>query len=502
MNGVLNFADEELERLLADIESDRAERKESWNGDAPEKARQAVCAFANDLPDYRQPGVLFVGIRNDGTPTGLPVTDELLLTLSDIKTDGQIPPPPTMTVQKRTVRGVDIAIVIVLPANAPPVRYKGRIWIRIGPRRGVATAQDERILNEKRRYRDLSFEMHPVTSASLKDLNRLVFEDAYLPNAFAKDTLDNDSRSYEQRLTVCGMIESADTPVPTVLGIIALGHQPRKFIGGAYIQFLRIDGTRLSDPIIDEALIEGDLTQVVRKIDDKLSSHNRVNIDIVSHAVEQRTYHYPMAALQQLVRNAIMHRTYESTNAPIHVYWFNDRIDILSPGGPFGAVTAENFGEPGVVDYRNPRLADTMKVLGFVQRFGIGIQTAQAALKNNGNPLARFEIEPTTIKCTVIRTPVLQVQNHKAGAPEPVNAPVNAPENAPKNTRITQLQSQILDMMKMDNRVSYDELTNRLGKDRTTIMRNIRKLKKLDIVQRVGPAKTGHWKVKSEARDS
>lgn len=50
----MRYGDDELEALLSDLESDLVERKESWKGDAPEKARQAVCAFANDLPDHRR----------------------------------------------------------------------------------------------------------------------------------------------------------------------------------------------------------------------------------------------------------------------------------------------------------------------------------------------------------------------------------------------------------------------------------------------------------------
>jgi Ni,Fe-hydrogenase III small subunit len=48
----------------------------------------------------------------------------------------------------------------------------------------------------------------------------------------------------------------------------------------------------------------------------------------------------------------------------VRVYWFDDRIEIYNPGGPYGAVTVENFGRPGVTDYRNPHLADAIKVLG------------------------------------------------------------------------------------------------------------------------------------------
>ncbi len=52
----LSMTDAELAEILGDLESDRAERKESLTGDAPKKIRQAICAFANDLPDHRLPG--------------------------------------------------------------------------------------------------------------------------------------------------------------------------------------------------------------------------------------------------------------------------------------------------------------------------------------------------------------------------------------------------------------------------------------------------------------
>jgi len=60
-------------------------------------------------------------------------------------------------------------------------------------------------------------------------------------------------------------------------------------------------------------------------------------------------------------------------------------------------VTAENFGRPGVSDYRNPVLAGVLKSLGFVQRFGFGIAEARRALQANGNPAPEFHVEPTTV---------------------------------------------------------------------------------------------------------
>ena len=400
----MRYTDEQLEALLADIESDLSERKESWSGDAPKKGRQAVCAFANDLPDHRQPGVLFVGARDDGTPTHLSITDKLLRTLSDIKTDGNILPPPSILVEKRTLKGVEIAVVIVQPSDAPPVRYRGRIWIRSGPRRALATPQEERILNERRRFRDIPFDVQPIATCPLSALSRVLFEQEYLPNAFAPDVIAANERSYEQQLASCRMIASVDEPTPTILGMLVLGVSSRDWVPGAYIQFLRIAGTNLSDQIRDEALIDGNLSQVLRRIDEKVDSHNRAEIDIRSTDRESRTMPYPRVALQQLIRNAVMHRTHENTNAPVRVTWFDDRIEISNPGGPFGIVTRDNFGRPGITDYRNPNLAEAMKVLGFVQRFGIGIQTARAALENNGNPDIEFQIEPMIEPMTVLAT--------------------------------------------------------------------------------------------------
>lgn len=399
------LTDQELVALLDAPESDRAERKRAWAGDAPEKTRQAVCAFANDLPNHGLPGVVFVGAQDNGSPFQIDVDDQLLRTLADIKTDGKIVPPPTLTVERRTLKEAAMAVMTVWPADAPPVRYEGRVWIRIGPRRGLATAQDERVLSEKRRFLDRAFDTQPVGGCPLSELNRLSFEQEYLPQAVAVDVLAANERTYEQRLASLGMIGTVDDPTPTVAGILALGKSPRTWLPCAYVQFLRISGTQWGDPVADEQEIDGTLDQMLRRLDEKLKAVLTTSVEFVSGTTEVRKSAYPFSALQQLTRNAVMHRTYEGTNAPVRVYWFDDRVEIHSPGGPFGIVTQENFGRPGVSDYRNQVLAGILKTLGFVQRFGFGIAEARRALARNGNPALEFDVEPTFVLATVRRAP-------------------------------------------------------------------------------------------------
>lgn len=393
------FSDTELEILLSDTESDRVERKESFKGDVPKKARQAVCAFSNDLPNHSEPGVLFIGAKDNGVPTGLDVTDQLLLSLADMKTDGNILPLPVLSVEKRVLKGAQIVVVTVMPSDMPPVKYDGRIWIRTGPRRSIANGQEERILNEKRRYKNLPFDIFPIPSANISDLSRVIFENEFLTAAFAADVLEANGRTYEERLTSCRMIVSPDDTTPTVLGLLAVGKSPQDFLPGSYIQFLRINGTELADPVVDEENIGGELVGMLRRTEEKLKAHNRSAIDITSGPTHIKGMPYPPAAIQQILYNAVLHRTYESTNAPVRVYWFNDRIEINSPGGPYGNVTTENFGKPGITDYRNPNIADVLKTFGFIQAFGRGIATARKEMQNNGNPELEFETNQSAVVC-------------------------------------------------------------------------------------------------------
>ncbi|KYC43583.1 transcriptional regulator [Scytonema hofmannii PCC 7110] len=391
--------DEELEVLLKDLESDRVERKASISDKG--KLCEAVCAFANDLPNHQKPGVLFIGVRDDGNCANLIIDDKLLLTLSAMRSDGNILPFPTMIVQKRTIGGCELAVVIVEPSDAPPVRFNGRVWVRVGPRRATATAEEERRLAEKRRSKDLPFDLQPLASASLNNLNIDLFYRVYLTASLATEIIEENQRSVEQQLMALRFATVEPLPKPTILGLLVVGNNPRQFVPCAYIQFLRIDGSEFTDPIKDQKEISSALPNLLEILDETLQSYISVVTDITASPIEVRQPDYPIVALQQLARNAVLHRTYEGTNAPVRISWFNDRIEIQNPGSPFGQVNRQNFGQPGITDYRNPHLAEAMKNLGYVQRFGIGIQLARQQLQKNGNPPPEFFIDDSYVIATV-----------------------------------------------------------------------------------------------------
>ncbi len=389
--------DTELEALLVELESDRVERTVSVMD--KDKIAKAICAFANDLPNHRQPGVLFIGANDDGSCANISITDQLLLTLSSFRSDGNILPFPTMVVQKRNLGDCELAVVIVEPSYDPPVRYNGRTWIRVGPSKRTATREEEARLSEKRRAGDIPFDIQPITSATLEDLDLDLFSRVYLPSTLPTDVLEQNERSVEQQLTSLRFATPnvEGTVIPTVLGILVIGKDPRQFFSGAYVQFLRLDGMELTDPIKDQKEIDSPLIDMLRILDETLQVNISVASDITSQPMEIRHPDYPIVALQQLARNAVLHRSYEGTNAPVRINWFSDRIEILSPGGPYGQVNQNNFGEPGITDYRNPHVAEAMKNLGYVQRFGLGIQLARKELEKNSNPPLEFIVNGTNV---------------------------------------------------------------------------------------------------------
>ena len=377
---------DELVRLLADLESDRVERTRATKD--TDKFSQAVCAFANDLPNHRSPGYLILGVDDSGLPSGLQVTDELLQRLAALRSDGNIQPLPMLGVAKFRLEAGDVAVVEVAPSELPPVRYKGQVWVRVGPRRAVASEHEERVLTERRVSRARSFDASPLIGSGLDDLSVALFA-AYRQEVVAPDVIASNHRTIEEQLASLRFYDLQHR-CPTVGGILLFGKNPRFHLPGAYVQYLRLPGETLTDLPEDQAEISGDLLSVLRELDARLKAQVQTSLHAVSALREALRPDYPEVAIRELLLNAILHRDYQS-NSPVRFYLFSDRIEIQSPGGLYGEVTRETLTRRS--SYRNPGLAEAMKAMGYVNRFGYGIQRAEAALRQIGSPPPEFEID-------------------------------------------------------------------------------------------------------------
>jgi ATP-dependent DNA helicase RecG len=161
----------ELLTLLVDMESFRVERTVSTTD--TQKFCEAICAFANDMAGSKLPGFLLIRVDDKtGEPTGLTVTDQLLQNLSGLAADGNLLPPPAIMAYRIALSSGkgEVAVVKVQPSEIPPVRYKGVVRIRRGPRKGIANESEERILAERRTAFHLSYDAQPCTGSTLSDM--------------------------------------------------------------------------------------------------------------------------------------------------------------------------------------------------------------------------------------------------------------------------------------------------------------------------------------------
>jgi ATP-dependent DNA helicase RecG len=377
---------DEVLTLMADVESDRVERTVSLSN--TDKFAQAICAFANDMAHHRQPGYLFVGVKDDGEPSGAGINDQLLLNLAAIRSDGNIQPLPAMTVQRLSTSKGDVAVVEVLPSDLPPVRYKGQVWIRVGPRRAIASEQEERILTERRVALARTWDARPCPEASLDDLALDLFLVGYRHFAVASEIIEQNHRELTEQLAALRFYD-VKAGRPTYAAVLLFGKDPLFFVPGAYVQYVRYSGSSQADEPLRDRRFSGDLLSVLRGLDQLAEDVAEARPIADQGLAERMAYDYPPRALHELFVNAIIHRNYERSSTPVLINHFDDRIEIQNPGGLFGDLTLEQF--PRGTAYRNPVLAEAARTLGFVNRYGRGIAIAQAELARNGSAEASFD---------------------------------------------------------------------------------------------------------------
>ena len=507
---------DEIRTLLNDLESDRIERTISTTN--TDKFGQAICAFANDLPNHQMPGFLFLGVLDNGEIQGVDATDELLKNVAAIRTDGNIQPQPTMTVEKVEMEEGDIVMVKVEPSQFPPVRYKGRIWIRTGPRRGVANENDEHILMEKRRANVKSFDSSPCLNATIDDLDLRLFKHYFLPKAMSDEELEAENKANSDvryQLSAFGFFDILHN-CPTNAAMLFFAKNLRRFIPGAYVQYVRFAGKDRSGDILTEHEFKGNLCTALPELDTfiKTTIANRRPIP-VSALREESVVDYPDWATRELLMNAICHRDYTS-HGPIQFYQFDDRIEIMNHGGLYGRANEENF--PNVNDYRNIVVAEAMKVLGFVNRHSRGVLRVQKELvaNENGEAIYDFGYQTAVLVCEK-RSPLgdrmtaaaiangYLTENDKIRSNSAISDEKPSQKGTKKGTRKgtkikvpvfpSKIVEDVFEALKINPKARLSWLADNLGVSERTIKRAVNDLKELGYINSEHSKVKGVWQL-------
>ena len=489
---------EKIQKLLNDLESDRVERTISTTN--TDKFGEAICAFANDLPDYQKPGYLIIGADDKtGDVVNVNITDALLKNVAAIRTEGNIQPQPSMTVEKVELDKGAVVLVEVQPAHFPPVKYKGKVCVRIGPRRGIANEDDERRLYEKRASHVLTFDAMPCIDASLSDLDVKLFRQVYLPKAYPEDVLENDQRDVRMQLQSLGFYDMKHD-CPTYAGILMFGNNVERRLPGAYVQYVRFDGKTRAADIANDYKFSGNLMNILYQLDTFVSTTIAKKRPVpVSALREENVIDYPSWAIRELLMNAVCHRDYES-NGPIQFYQYDDKIEILNPGGLYGKANPRNF--PYVNDYRNSVIAEAMKVIGFVNRFSRGVQRVQEELKANRNGEASFSLNLETaflVEVNISKNSIVPKNETKDGTKKETKdgTKKETKDGTKKGTKdkTKNIYIAVYKAIKSNPSIKREQLVTTIGFSTSSVNRAISEMKQRGIIIRLGGKRYGYWKI-------
>ena len=478
---------DEIQELLHSTETYRVERTIS-TGDM-DKFQEAICAFANDLPNSRKKGYLILGAHDNGELSGLKVTDDLLKKIAAIRSNGNILPIPVMSVDRFTFPEGDLLVAEVSPSDLPPVRYRGRCFIRIGPRRDIATEAEERILAERRMSFMASFDATPCFAAKLNDINTDSLRTKYLIPLLGKELVGSDTRPIEEQMSAVGMYDT-EHQCPTYGAIALFGMKPRRFMPCLYVQYVCFKGEDVTSEVENEMQLEGNYCELLPRLESLLElSVIKKKPVFVSILREEMVSNYPYTAIRELLLNACMHRDLQS-NTPLRFYEYAGHLEILNAGGLYGNARPENF--PSVNDYRNPLIASAMKTMGYVNMFNRGVGQVQADLKENGNPPAEFDVH----LITAFKVDVKVVQNYVTENGGDIGG-----KNGGKNggdipiIELTEFQKDIIDSIRVDCAISVNQLATKLAVKKRTLEREIANMKQKGYISRTGSPRSGHWEV-------
>ena len=202
---------------------------------------------------------------------------------------------------------------------------------------------------------------------------------------------------------------------------------------------------------------------------------------------------YPAWALRELLMNAVIHRDYFLGNAPVKFYEYRgSRIEISNPGGLFGRAKPDNF--PFVNDYRNPLLAEAMKVLGMVNKYNRGIAKVNRELEKNGNPAAQFDVNKLTeFRVTIRARPESGTIKPESGTIKPESGTINGAQlyNTESQDRA------VLDVVRHSPGIKKDAIFLKVKTSSRSVQRSLERLCSDKKIEYRGPKKTGGWYVRT-----
>ena len=426
-----------------------------------------MAAFANS-----EGGTIYLGVSDDGSLPGLSRADVARLNqLIGNAASQHVRSPLTVQTENIGVGGERVVIVLTIPKgqDKPYFDRNGVIWLKSGA--------DKRRVNSKEELRRLfqsvdQFHADELpTKAGIDKLDKLRFRD-FLRDVYQQPWPDAPD---ELLKLLQNMNLASDGGVLNLAGVLLFAERPEWIKPQFIVKAIRYPGNAMHvSEYLDTEDFAGPLPKmfadamafVMRNLR-KVQAGQGVNAPGVPEI--------PSAVFEELLVNALAHRDY-LVSAPIRLFIFDNRIEIISPGHLPNNLTVAKI-RAGNSNIRNPILVSYI-AKGLLPYRGLG-SGIKRALEHW--PAIDFsdDREGSLFTATVLR------QEAKSSAELDSSSEKGSEKSSEK----------VLAFLKADPELTAREIADKLGITPRAVEKQISKLREEGRIRRIGPDKGGHWEV-------
>lgn len=350
---------------------------------SPTRPLRKVVAFANSAGER-----LVIGVNDDGSVTGVedPLAEEERITslITDRISPQLVPGIDLVTLDEAIVLVADVPLSTRRPHYMNDQGSEDGVYVRLGS--STRQADSALVAELERNARGVAFEDLPEPRATLDDLDLESLSELRGRKTEADDLL------------ALGLaVRQGGEVVPTNAGILTACDDPARFLPSAWVQCGRLRGPNGTD-IFDQTEIHGPMPRAVDKVVDFLLKH-AYKTAVFSQVQGRDVYSIPVEAVREVVVNALVHANYAERGTPIRVGFYDDRIQVDSPGLLLPGMTVESMRRASRL--RNPSLARIFREAGIMEQWGTGVQRVFEQIAEAGLPEPHVEEVMDRLRFTV-----------------------------------------------------------------------------------------------------
>lgn len=450
------------------IENQDVEFKSKWE----DEWLEWVCGLANTTG-----GMMYIGADDKGKIIGLKDAGKTFDVITS-KIRDVLGILPEIRLEKNEA-GLEY-ITIKIDKYLVPISCYGRYYLRSGRSNHLATGieLDEILLKRFGR----KWDSMPVPKVTAKDLDEFSIN-RFKQLAVERKRLTRDDVNVDNE-TLLRNLRLYDGNDLRVAAILLFHSDPEEWVTGAYTKIAYFEGDTSSIVYQDE--IHGSLIVQAEQIVDMTYSKYLKAFVSYKDVIRHEEYLFSKMGYREIIYNALQHKNYQVT-APIQICVYDDKITITNPGELPSVITKENLFKKHTSQPRNDLIAQTFFKAGFIENWGRGMKKIAEACKEYETPLPTIESANGEVTVTCIPSQNylrLLKKNEKSSISE---------ESLNRITELSERQKSIIRLIEENESITQEEMAQALDLSRQTIASQLRYLKEMNIIARVGSYKKGKW---------